>query len=854
MNNIPKQTKTILLKKLLTFCAVTLFALIHHDAKSQLVINEYSASNLNQFVDNHSDYEDWIEIYNTSASVVSLAGYHLSDDKTNILKYTFPPSAVIGTNGFVRIWCSGRNLSVSNNYHSNFKLTQTKNNKENIVLSDAAGNILDSLTLSKTHLGHSRGRTTNGAATWSIFTTPTPNSTNNTSTPYTRYANKPDFSAPAGFYTSAITLLVTHTEPGGTVRYTTDGSLPLTASTIYTGGITISATSTLKAITWSPDPTVLPSYVEFQTYFMNVSHTLPIISIAATMLTTLANGTGTLEPIGSFEYFDTSGARKANTYGGFNRHGQDSWVLSQRSLDFVSRDEMGYNHSIEEKLFHYSTRDNYQRIILRAAGDDNYPADHRSANIGSAHVRDAYVHMLALKGGMNLDVRNSEKVIVYLNGAYWGVYDIRDNPDDHDYTDYTYGQDKYNLQYIKTWGNTWAQYGGATALSDWNTLYNFIMTNSMANATNYDNVISQYDATSLVDYVFTNGVTVCSDWLNYNTGWWRGMDTTGTHRRWGYILWDNDATFGHYINYTGIPDRSPTADPCDVEGLSGNSDPKGHIQVLNRLRQNPNFNQWYISRMVDLWNTVFSCDNMLSQLDSVVAKLDPEMDMHSTRWSGTKAEWLLNVDTLRTFINDRCNFMSTGFINCYNLTGPYDVTLNADPVGAGTIKFNTLLHTDLPWTGKYFGGMDNILEATANTPYQFTNWTSNSGQIFNPNDSTAIARVNFTASDSIVAHFSFATPVFEISNDVPVANVYPTIVTDVTTLDFSLPSSMNVSIELFNINGQKIATLANKAQMQAGFHTMNLSMIANGMDEGIYLLRFVAGNTQKTFKIIFTGN
>lgn len=821
-------------------------------AKSQLVINEYSASNLTQFLDNYSEYEDWIEIHNTTGSVISLAGYHLSDDKTDILKYTFPSTASIGSNGYMRVWCSGRNVHTTTTYHTNFKLKQTKNNKENIVLSNASGVILDSLTLKKTQLGHSYGRVTNGSPVWGIFIAPTPNGSNNTATSYARYADKPDFPTPAGFYTAAFTALITSTEPGGTIRYTTDGTAPTTSSPIYTSGVSIPSTKVLKAMTWSPDPTVLPSFVEYKTYFINVSHTLPIISISGTQLTTLANGTGSLEPKGTLEYFDTAGVRQADTYGEFNRHGQDSWALSQRSLDFISRDEMGYNHSIEEKLFHYSTRDEYQRIMLRCSGDDNYPADHNTPNIGSTHLRDAYIHMLALKGGMNLDVRNSEKVIVYLNNEYWGLYDIRDNPDDPDYTEFMYGQDKYNLQYIETWGNTWAEHGGQAALNAWAVLYNYIMNNSMANQTYYNQVINQYDATSLVDYIIVNSATVASDWLNYNTGWWRGMDSTGTHLRWGYILWDNDATFGHYINYTGIPNRNFNALPCDVQGLNNNSDPEGHIQVLNRLRQNPDFQQFYVSRMIDMWNTVFSCDNMLTQLDSVVNKLDPEMAMQATRWNGTYAEWLLNVDTLRTYITNRCNWMPNGYNSCYGLNGPYDITLNADPVGAGTVKLNTLLHTDLPWTGKYFGGMDNILQANANPTYQFVNWTSNS-QVFNPNDSTAIAKVNFTSSDSIVAHFTFATPVWEITSNEPVASVYPTLVTDLTTLDFSLPKPENVSIELFNITGQKMATLVNKAQMQAGFHTMNLSMVSNGMQEGIYLLRFVAGNTHKTFKLVFTN-
>lgn len=837
-------------KILLVFCLLTGSWL--NNAKAQVIINEYSASNLSQFVDNHSDYEDWIELYNTSASSVNIGGYHLSDDSLQTTKYTIPAGTAIAANSFIRFWCSGRNNFAAGHYHTNFRLTQTKNSGEDIILSDPSGVIIDGVDLLKTQNGHSRGRVTNGAATWGIFTVPTPNGSNNLVTAYTAYADKPDFSLQAGFYPSSQTVTITTTEPNAVIRYTTDGTAPTTTSAVYSGPITIPTTKVVKAITYSSNASVLSSFMEFATYFVNVSHTLPVISVAGTQLTNLANGSGTLEPQGSFEYFDTAKVRVANTYGEFNRHGQDSWVLSQRSMDFISRDEMGYNHSVEEKLFHYSTRTNFQRLILRAAGDDNYPADHRAANAGSAHVRDAYVHMLSLKGGMNLDVRNDEKVIVYLNGSYWGVYDIRENPDEHDYTEYYYGQDKYHLQYILTWGSTWAEYGGAQALSDWSLLFNYIQTNSMANPANYNYVISQYDATSLVDYVLANMMSVCSDWLNWNTGWWRGLDSTGQHLRWGYILWDNDATFGHYINYTGIPNTGPNADPCDVETLSGGSDPEGHIQVLNRLRQNPAFEQYYISRMADLWNTVFSCDNMLSQLDSIRATIDPEMTAHGIRWSGTYTEWNQNMDSLRAFIATRCSNLSSGMNSCYGLTGPYQITINADPANAGKVRFNTLVHEQLPWTGNYFGNMDNIFEALPDTPYVFINWTSNS-QVFNPNDSTALATVSLNGADSIVAHFDFNTPVFGVTNDQPVANVYPTVISDFTQLDFSLPEVMPVYIQLTDLNGKHIRTLANGEYMQRGFHSMKLSIPAGSLQEGMYILQFRAGGSAKSFKLIVAG-
>lgn len=33
-------------------------------------------------------------------------------------------------------------------------------------------------------------------------------------------------------------------------------------------------------------------------------------------------------------------------------------------------------------------------------------------------------------------------------------------------------------------------------------------------------------------------------------------------------MWDNDATFDYYINYSGVPDISPNAKACDIEEIS----------------------------------------------------------------------------------------------------------------------------------------------------------------------------------------------------------------------------------------------------------------------------------------------
>ncbi len=833
---------------------ITLFFSI--SSYSQVVINEFSASNLNQFADNYGKYEDWIELYNKGNTSVNIGGYYLSDDSLNNMKYQIPAGTVLASHAFIRFWTSGRDLVVGTHYHTNFKITQCKNNNEFVVLSNASGVRIDLVEISqRTQLGHSYGRTQNGLNFWSVFKIPTPNSSNNTSTPYADYADKPDFSLPAGFYTGPQIVYITTNEPNADIHYTLDGSLPTSASPIYTGPITISNTKVLKAITISADPEILPSFIRYETFFINVNHTLRVVSVAGDQLNTLANGSGSLEPKGTFEYFDTAGVRKANTYGEFNKHGQDSWANSQRSLDFASRDEMGYNHSIEEELFANSTRSNFQKIILRAAGDDNYPADHHAANEGSAHMRDAYIHSLADYGNLNLDLRRSEKCIVYINGEYWGVYDLRENPDDHDFTDYYYGQDKYHLQYILTWGGTWAEYGGQQALDDWDALYDFIMNNNMADPINFQYVSERYDFSSLVDYVIVNSFTVCSDWMNWNTGWWRGLDSTGTHKKWGFILWDNDATFGHYINYTGIPNTTPTAAPCNPEGLTGGSDPNGHIKCLNRFMANPVFKQYYVGRQIDLMNTVFSQNNMISQLDSTAAIIDPEMNQHAIRWSGTYAEWYQNYQDLRDFIIQRTNYLPTSsFNNCYNTTGPYQITLITDPPYAGFIKLNSLYHTSFPWTGTYFGGNYSLLDVIPSFGYQFDHWSSNN-QNFLPSANTAQAMINLTGNDTIVAHFGVYSAIEDPNRkntNTPTVTVAPNVFSQQAYITYELPAAGKVSMRIYNAIGELMdIVMPENTSRTAGTHSEIINWSGSSNPPGIYFLDFVSGDFRKTIKLIY---
>ncbi len=123
-----------MIKNLFLFSICFIFSL---SVFSQVVINEYSAANLRKYQDDFKKTEDWIELYNTSPDTVDIGGYYLSDDKTQLKQWQLPPSVKIPGNGFLIVWASGRDTASIKGLHTNFKLTQSKN--EDIVLADAAG-------------------------------------------------------------------------------------------------------------------------------------------------------------------------------------------------------------------------------------------------------------------------------------------------------------------------------------------------------------------------------------------------------------------------------------------------------------------------------------------------------------------------------------------------------------------------------------------------------------------------------------------------------------------------------------------------------------------------------------------
>ena len=744
------------------------FGLLIASADAQIVINEFSCSNYSLNI--AGDNEDFVELFNQTANAVDIGGWYLSDNIDIPTKFEIPAGTIVPPNGFIMVMCSGEaqagNLYAGGFLNTNFRIHQCK--EESVVLTDNTGTIVESHTygsdISTNQEDHSWARDADGVGDWRVCTAPTPNASNAgaVASMFEGYAPMPVMGEAPGYHANAMSLDISG-PAGMEIYYTLDGYKPSATSLPYAAPIGLMATTVVRALVVDPTGTLAPSFTETNTYFFgDDAHTIRVVSVSGAGLEDGAwNGD---EPM-HIEFFHEDGSFWVEAEGDSNEHGNDSNAYPQKGFDYITRDQMGYDDVVDAELFHLADRGKFQRLIFKAAANDNYPYS------GGAHIRDAYVQTLSQLADLHLDERTNESCILYINGQYWGVYEYREKVDDSDFTKKYYDQTRYDIDFLKTWGGTWEEYGDG---ADWYDLVDFITTNDMTADVNYQQAVSELNEMSLIDYFILNSYVVCADWLNWNTAWWRGRNPDGDGRRWRYALWDMDNTFGHGANYTGIPDTGSEADPCDPENM-GDVGGQGHIPVLNALMDNDTFWATYINRWADLGNTHFTCANMHAVLDSMIAVIEPEMPRQIDRWEGNLAEWEAAVQEVHDFIDERCNeTVLSGMEDCYDVES-VSLTLLID--GCGEVELNTvdIDPSMVPFEAWYFSGVPISFEAEEEcTGAEFLYWEVVSGDVVIDSPQDILIELVLNGDATIMAHFGEPVP-----PEVVVFNVEPAGVGDI---------------------------------------------------------------------------
>ncbi len=714
-----------------------LFIGIHFSfqVKAQVKINEYSGANVTAVADLFGNTPDWIELYNAGASTINIGGYYLTNDAGNLSKWQFPIGTTIASHGFLKIFASGANIVVGNpkEYHTNFKITQTWPDK--ILLVNTLYTIIDSLTIHPNQKNHSWGRTPDGDSTWKVYKTPTFGASN-TGTSYINYKLKPVFSVPPGTCSGAISLVLTSPQTTGTkIKYTKDGSDPNTSPTVipYTAAIPINSSTMIRAICFDSNltaPKYVNSFIETNTYFIapDNAFTFPVVSVCFDSLA-LYGGTMTDANI---EYFEKDKQFIFETYGSANIHANGS-AFPQKGFEYDVDDEFGYAYTNKHQFFDdpklgYSPRKEFQDLIFNAAGQDEFPKGWAAANKRPCHLRDAFCQSYALRKNFNLDGRRYEPVIMFLDGKYWGIYELREL---FDTASANYYYDQPAMLNLQCTNGNYTPASSVASQTDWTTAYNLVMNNPMNVQANYQQAGTMIDFKSLIDFFIYNTFAANGSIINNNTAWWRGTSWwLPKGGKWKYWMWDMDNTFGA-SNSGSVSNTSPTNKPCDynVAFPPGSPPQTGHAALITKLLTNDEFKTLFLNRYADLLNTSLSCDSLLEHLSYFKDFLTPEMTRHVARWAGTStapnatvANWNRNIDSLQSWIQQRCKYIDSLVAGCYGVAGPYDFCLEVFPPNSGNIVLNTITVSNFTFNGQYYGGVNMSANALANTNYYFDHW------------------------------------------------------------------------------------------------------------------------------------
>ena len=557
---------------------------------------------INEIMCSGSGY-DWLELYNGSGSAVDLSGMGLSDSVDHPRRWQFPAGASIPAGGYMTVALTGKEGQTGQQngmYGANFALSAG----ETACLSRPDGTLLDTVTLFDQYREISYGRA-EGEARFRYFTTATPGA-KNAAASYERKAADIVFSENGGCHAEKSLTVALSSDPDTTIYYTTDGSEPGKSSATYTGPIELDKSTVVKAVAWRDD--LIPSETAVRSFLLGASHNVRVVSVTGRrsrlngsngMLNTGVKGEGTDVYV---EIYEPDGTQLIGQKCLMKLAGRSSRI-GQRQKGFSLREKKEYGVSrFNAALFSNRDYDWYKSIVMRASGQDCF----------QTHMRDSV--LTALAADTSVMYQETEVCVLYVNGKYWGLYNMRERVTEHSIAQFEGWDNPDDVEIAQGYGTSNANYMQ---------MLRWVRSHDLSKEANLEKLRQIVDVENYLDYIALQ-IYTCNEDLN-NVKCYRNPNADG---KWRWIIFDLDLSFQVYGD--NVKDW--------LSGSTAGSITAQTNLLFKRLMGNPSMKDYFLTRMGQLLATTFSVPNVTAKIQERYDLLLPEMPAHCKRW-----DWNINT-------------------------------------------------------------------------------------------------------------------------------------------------------------------------------------------------------------------
>ncbi|MBR2211680.1 MAG: CotH kinase family protein [Fibrobacter sp.] len=728
---------------------------------SAVLVTEIASLNLD-WLDLDGDDPSWVEVYNSGTVSANLKGWALVENLKEPRKWIIGDE-VIAAKSFRTIFCDKKNIPsvagvgdgkdadgkvLRSRPHTNWKMDKKGGT---IYLVDPSNGIRDSVAYPQLAAGVSWGIVDGGS--WKYFAKPTPERPNTESTAYDGMAPTVDFSSvKAGFYDGPeVTINPPSVESGATIRCTTDGSVPTASSEEFNSPKTFSKNTPFRCSVFKNG--TLTKEVVTKTIFVGETVRMPVVAVTAEpefLTNYYKQGYAGQSPNHNLpfyqdkefpvhiEYFEkgssTTNGPAFGVNAGLSFMGNWSRMEDKKSVAIVMREEY-QDGKIKYPLFETrkETASEFRGFNLRNNGN-RYVSD---------YLEDAMAG--ALLEGTNVDYQRSRQVVVFYNGKYYGIHDMRERFNKH-YVETNYGIDANSVEVIKHLGHEITSNTNST--KNWTDLLDLVNKNDAVSDADYATVKTMMDVGSFAEYIAFEIYMHNGDWPDNNVRAWRSPD-----HPYKFMAYDLDHGMDWTWRVDGFwYDAVDGTNMFDWIAQGGNkhvNDNRSFASIFNHLIKNANFKRLFINHSAILFQNYVNSARVSATLDAMAATLnsdETERDLDEMSRRGYENACHKGFDIpgscMKTWAEDRDGAVIDDYKKKFGLGGM--ITVKIDVSGKGSVLVDGMKPPSTPYSGKFFSGNQMELSAVAASGATFTGW--NDGVKDNPRIVSPTDGATYTAT------------------------------------------------------------------------------------------------------------